>query len=136
MQHQVFQQHSTSPLCSKDISKAADIVLDSSKEEIQNLRAENELLKKRIEEERESKKVLEEKLKHVEDDLQALSQAYSALDEHSNNLQRNLDESKDKPPDDDLDAAMEDLLACLGQAEEKNARLLERLRSMGVTDIE
>lgn len=132
----VFQQYSTSSLCSKDISKASVELVDSSKEEMQNLRAENEQLKQRIEEERESKRALEEKLKHVEDDLQALSQAYSALDEHSNNLQRQLEESKQKPADEDLDSAMEDLLACLGQTEEKNARLVERLRSMGVTDIE
>jgi septal ring factor EnvC (AmiA/AmiB activator) len=62
----VFQQYSTSSLCSKDISKASDELVDSSKEEMQNLRAENEQLKQRIEEERESKRALEEKLKHVE----------------------------------------------------------------------
>mmetsp|Transcript_8366 Transcript_8366/g.16760 ORF Transcript_8366/g.16760 Transcript_8366/m.16760 type:complete len:758 (-) Transcript_8366:67-2340(-) len=124
------------PKISRDISKASDELVDSSKEEMQNLRAENEQLKQRIEEERESKRALEEKLKYVEGDLQALSQAYSALDEHSNNLQRQLEESKQKPADEDLDSAMEDLLACLGQTEEKNARLVERLRSMGVTDIE
>lgn len=80
---------------------------------------------------------LTDKLNKTELDLEALSQAYTALDEHATKLQRQLDEihrnQKASSPRNGLDEdAIEDLLVCLGQEEEKNKALeaeIERLHA-------
>jgi hypothetical protein len=73
--------------------------------------------------------LLEDKLAKTEGDLRALSQAYTALDEHSGMLQQKLDEhSKKASLVSGLDeAAIEDLLVCLGQEEQENAALRAEL---------
>ena len=78
---------------------------------------------------------LTEKLRKTEDDLKALSDAYSALDQHSCSIQKQLEQAQQKPEPLLDNPAIEDLLVCLGQQEEKNAKLVAKLQAMGI-DIE
>jgi len=69
---------------------------------------------------KQENKSSEEKILRLIADLEALSQAYTALEEHSTELRRTIEKLKE----DNLKAlenesAMEDLLVCLGQEEEK-----------------
>lgn len=76
---------------------------------------------------------LHDRLAKTEGDLEALSQAYTFLDEHANTLQQQLDDrskmasSASNGLDDN---AIEDLLVCLGQEEEKNAVLEAELQAL------
>ena len=79
--------------------------------------------------------LLTDKLGKTELDLEALSQAYTALDEHAAKLQRQLEDANRNAqpiPSPALDdEAIEDLLVCLGQEEEKNKALqaeIDRLK--------
>lgn len=100
---------------------------------ITDLEIENIFLKKKLQEHEEKLAMVQEKLRRTEEDLQALSHAYSALDEHSNNLTKKLEISQKSDDATNLDeTAMEDLLVCLGQEEEKNARLVAQLEALGI----
>lgn len=78
--------------------------------------------------------LVKEKLRRTEEDLEALSHAYSALDEHSNKLNKEIELLKVSDRSNDLDeSAIEDLLVCLGQEEEKNARLVAQLMALGIS---
>jgi len=93
---------------------------------------ENAQLKAAIKKYEEEIAALHDRLAKTEGDLEALSQAYTSLDEHANMLQQQLDEHSKKASasnglDDD---AIEDLLVCLGQEEEKNAALEAELQAL------
>jgi predicted RNase H-like nuclease (RuvC/YqgF family) len=94
---------------------------------------ENAQLKATVRKYEEEIAALNDRLVKTEGDLEALSQAYTSLDEHATTLQRQLDNHCKKASDtgDGLDDdAIEDLLVCLGQEEEKNAALEAELRAL------
>ena len=101
--------------------------------EISNLQKDNTNLKTELQWHKEELATVREKLRKTEEDLEALSHAYSALDEHSNNLNKEIESLKNSNRSNDLDeSAIEDLLVCLGQEEEKNARLVAQLEALGI----
>ena len=93
---------------------------------------ENTKLKNTLDQKEEHINSLTEKLRKTEEDLKALSDAYSALDQHSCSLQKQLEEAKQKSEPMLDNAAIEDLLVCLGQEEEKNAKLVAKLQALGI----
>lgn len=93
---------------------------------------ENIKLKNTLDQKEEHINSLTEKLRKTEEDLKALSDAYSALDQHSCSLQKQLEGAKQKSEPMLDNAAIEDLLVCLGQEEEKNAKLVAKLQALGI----
>lgn len=111
-----------------------EITSNNSGIAIDELQKENTELRNKLQQQNKELSVTQEKLRKVEDDLQALSQAYSSLDEYSNDLRERLEASKIKDLSGTMDdSAIEDLLVCLGQEEEKNARLVAHLQSLGIS---
>ena len=103
--------------------------------EQQQQREQQEHLLATIAQQAEQIALLTDKLGKTELDLEALSQAYTALDDHAAKLQRQLEDANRNAqpiPSPALDdEAIEDLLVCLGQEEEKNKALqaeIDRLK--------
>lgn len=71
---------------------------------------------------------MEDKVAKLEGDLEALSQAYATLESYTTEMKDKFENSARNEDDD----AMEDLLVCLGQEEEKVSRLESQLRALGV----
>ena len=101
----------------------------------QQQREQQEHLLATIAQQAEQIALLTDKLGKTELDLEALSQAYTALDDHAAKLQRQLEDANRNAqpiPSPALDdEAIEDLLVCLGQEEEKNKALqaeIDRLK--------
>ncbi len=114
--------------------------------EVQQLRERNARLEKEVDEAKSDAERLQQALSKAEADLEGLSTAYTALDSHATELQARLDKAllslsnagggSDQPEDvealiqaarkeaeEEANAAMEDLLVCLGQEEDKVAKL-------------
>lgn len=129
---QLFQRLLTAT-CRKETSRPDPMehVPDYPSEMIA-LQKENSNLKNQLSRHEVELESVKEKLKKTEEDLEALSQAYSALDEHSNNLSKQLETWKNSEPNNLDESAIEDLLVCLGQEEEKNARLVAQLEALGI----
>lgn len=100
--------------------------------QIDSLRKTNEELQNLLNQSKEENKSSEEKILRLSADLEALSQAYTALEEHSTELNRTIEKLKQENLKSlENESAMEDLLVCLGQEEEKVRCLeaeLEKLR--------
>jgi predicted nucleic acid-binding Zn-ribbon protein len=118
-------------LCSSSI--ANDISkLEVGTSQIDSLKKANEELQNLLNQSREEKKSSEEKIIRLTADLEALSQAYTALEEHSTELKRRNEKlEREYLKSLENESAMEDLLVCLGQEEEKVKNLeaeVEKLR--------
>lgn len=111
--------------------------------EVDQLKQRNVQLEKEAKEAKADMERMQQALAKAEADLEGLSTAYTALDSHANELQAKLDQAivtgpaANGQPQDmeallqaareeaerDANAAMEDLLVCLGQEEAKVERL-------------
>lgn len=120
------------PPCHPQAQTSQSILSPASSSPAESVAVENAQLKAAIKKYEEEIAALHDRLAKTEGDLEALSQAYTSLDEHANMLQQQLDEHSKKASasnglDDD---AIEDLLVCLGQEEEKNAALEAELQAL------
>jgi len=106
----------------------------SKSSDIGEIHRENLDLKSQLHRHKDELALVREKLRKTEEDLEALSHAYSALDEHSNRLSKEIESLKSADKSNNLDdSAIEDLLVCLGQEEEKNALLVAKLEALGIS---
>ena len=123
-------------MCRKEINRPEELEPSSSSKnsDIGEIHRENVDLKSQLHRQKDELALVREKLRKTEEDLEALSHAYSALDEHSSRLSKEIESLKSADKSNDLDdSAIEDLLVCLGQEEEKNARLVAKLEALGIS---
>ena len=146
---QSFPMHPTSPTFAPGIDQNA---YQGLKLEVQQLRDRNAQLEKAVDEAKTDAQHLQQALAKAEADLEGLSTAYNALDSHATELQARLDkallqsttgnggstgaanggrgqdvealiQAARKEAEEEANAAMEDLLVCLGQEEAKVEKL-------------
>lgn len=106
--------------------------LEAGTSQADSLRQTNKELQNLLNQSKEENKSSEEKILRLTADLEALSQAYTALEEHSTELKRRIEKlEQENNKYLENESAMEDLLVCLGQEEEKVKNLeaeVEKLR--------
>lgn len=141
--------HPTSPTFAPGVDQNA---YQGLKLEVQQLRDRNAHLEKAVGEAKTDAQHLQQALAKAEADLEGLSTAYNALDSHATELQARLDrallqsttsggggngaanggrgqdlealiQAARKEAEEEANAAMEDLLVCLGQEEAKVEKL-------------
>ena len=101
------------------------------------MKNENRDLKQQLTVYNEKLKEAEQKINKLESELGALSEAYACLESHSSHLRQEVErlEKEKQDIDAETDAAMEDLLVCLGEEEEKVKTLRAQLEALGVQQL-